>query len=208
MNKTSEREILNQVLNNLTAEGWNVFAEPGRELLPDFFRKIRPDAIAFRGDEKLAIEVVGRSRESLNRVEQMRAALEENGWNLKVVALSQDVRTEELPVASRHSIELHILEVKNLTEGKHFAAALVLSFASLEALTRRITKDARRPQSPGRVIEVLARDGNLVMREVDQLRRLMQKRNRIVHGDLSTEVSAADIATLVSILERLLRNSS
>jgi hypothetical protein len=48
--ETSEATLLESVLPDLEAEGFEVFANPSPPLLPPFMRDHSPDAIALRKD--------------------------------------------------------------------------------------------------------------------------------------------------------------
>jgi uncharacterized protein YutE (UPF0331/DUF86 family) len=67
-----------------------------------------------------------------------------------------------------------------------------------------MSEEFRRPQSPGRIIEVLAREGHVTPTEADRLRRLSEKRNKLIHGELQVRVSREEIQGFVAILDTLL----
>ena len=59
----------------------------------------------------------------------------------------------------------------------------------LEAATRILAPaETRRAQSPGRVVELLAAEGHVVPNDADLLRQSAALRNRLIHGELDTEV--------------------
>jgi uncharacterized protein YutE (UPF0331/DUF86 family) len=60
-----------------------------------------------------------------------------------------------------------------------------------------------RPQTPGRLVQVLASEGYVTPSEADKLRGLAEKRNKLVHGELRTRISEADVAQMTDILSTL-----
>jgi len=68
----SEAMLLESVLPDLEAEGFEVFAHPSPPILPAFMRDHSPDAIALRSDKKLAIEVLREGAPSNRRLDRLR----------------------------------------------------------------------------------------------------------------------------------------
>ena len=54
----TESILLESVVPDLKADGYEVFPRPRAPLLPAFMRGYRPDAIAYRSGRKLAIKVL------------------------------------------------------------------------------------------------------------------------------------------------------
>lgn len=64
MSDASEKEVLRGIIQDLEAEGYEVFPDPRPPLAPDFLKEIRADAIAIRSDKKLLFMKPGRKAES------------------------------------------------------------------------------------------------------------------------------------------------
>ncbi len=95
--------------------------------------------------------------------------------------------------------------VDRLNEAGLTPAALLIGWATFEALGRRLSPTRfKRPQTPARLVEVLASEGQLMPSEADSARQLITARNRLIHGDLEVEVTKEDIARLPAILRTLL----
>jgi len=62
-----------------------------------------------------------------------------------------------------------------------------------------------RPQTPGRLVEVLASEGYVTPSETDRLRTVIATRNQIVHGGLQAKVSPKDVRSFLSVLNMLLK---
>lgn len=83
-------------------------------------------------------------------------------------------------------------------------AAFLLAWATFEAEGRAsIEGRFDRPQTPGRLVEVLGQEGLLTPGEADHMRALSEKRNRLIHGDLGTEISSDDLQRMIAVLRQL-----
>jgi uncharacterized protein YutE (UPF0331/DUF86 family) len=110
-----------------------------------------------------------------------------------------------LQVQTPETIKARIDELRELGDKEHLEPALLLGWATFEALARAtMSHEFRRPQSPGRIVEILAREGHVTPSEADSLRRLSDKRNKLVHGELQVRVSKDEIQAFVGVLDALL----
>ena len=79
-----------------------------------------------------------------------------------------------------------------------------MAWATFEATGRAILPGRlQRPQTPGRLIEVLATEGHITPTEADHLRRLAESRNHLIHGDLEMSVPEADLQHFIGVLKTL-----
>ena len=203
--EASEATLLESVLPELEAEGFEVFANPSPPLLPPFMRDHSPDAIALRKDKKLAIEVLHEGAPSNRRLDRLRElfALHKD-WELRVYWISPSSTTREIAAASRNVIEQSIKAVEDLVADGRTAPALLMAWATLEAIGRAVLPDKlQRPQPPGRLTEVLAAEGYVTPTEADHLRRLAENRSHLIHGGLETSVHEADLQRFVDVLKTL-----
>lgn len=200
-------DILQGLVPELEAEGYEVFPRPGKLLLPAFLRDFRPHLVAFRKDKNLVVEIIGKSPGPVDRVKQLTELLKgQAGWDFRTVFISSARDQEPLPVQSAKSMKSRIDEVRRLTEAGHSEPAILLAFATFEALGRvALSKQFERPQTPGRLIEGLGHEGYLMPKEADHLRLLAAKRNRVAHGDFDVRVSKAELKQLLAILDEMLK---
>lgn len=201
-----EADILENIVPELEAEGYEVYSQPAVSLLPSFMQSYRPDAIALREDKKLAIEVL-RKGSSEKRLEKLRELLAgRRDWELRVYWISPSNTPLPVERAARKDIEQTIQRIEQLATQGHYAPALLIAWAALEAVARALVPDKiARPQTSGRLIEVLASGGYVTPNEADRLRELGGARNSLSHGALRTKVAAKDIKSLAAILKALLR---
>jgi len=203
--EASEATLLESVLPDLEAEGFEVFANPSPPLLPLFMRDHSPDAIALRKDKKLAIEILHEGAPSNRRLDRLRELFSQHkDWELRVYWISPSSTSREIAGASRNVIEQSIKAVEELTADGRTGPALLMAWATFEAIGRAILPDKlQRPQPPGRLTEVLAGEGYITPNEADHLRRLAEGRNHLAHGGLETSVSEADVQRFVDVLKTL-----
>ncbi|QLH73441.1 hypothetical protein [Rhodopseudomonas palustris] len=180
-----EREVIDLVLPRLQAEGYEVYMHPSPSVLPSFMRSYRPDAIALKSGKKVAVEVVRPSDEDRRRIQDLRSLfVGQSDWELMVIYASPSNSTEQLDVASREQIEASIREVESLRAAGQPRPAILLAYATLEAIGRALLPDEfRYPQSSVRLIEVLASQGLITPHEAKIVREASRVRNAVAHGE-------------------------
>ena len=167
-----------------------------------------PDLVFEKDGRFLAIEIKGRRVPSLARaLDGIKRRFETDGrWTFEVVYLDDPEVQPTLPVESRVEIDATLEETRALAETSQYKPAFLLLWAALEATARSLEAQAfARPQSPGRIITVLAEQGYIDADEASTLRRLALKRNALVHGELSIEVTLEDVDTVLSVIEQVLQ---
>jgi uncharacterized protein YutE (UPF0331/DUF86 family) len=201
----SEREILRGMIPELTAEGYEVFVSPAPPLAPAFLKDFRADAIAFGKDKNLVIEFVHESSSDGQKLERVSDLIRDRpDWELRAVLVSPATAPKSLAVQSAEAIAENIEEMAQLTAGGFLRAALLLGWASFEAVARALmTEKFEKPQTPGRLIGLLASEGYLTPSEADRLRELARARNAFIHGELDTEISENEVRSFSSILTTL-----
>ena len=205
MTEDTEQDVIQRLVRNLESEGYEVFIQPSRTLLPDFLGSYVPDVIARRKDGNLAIEVKRKSTSAERSVEDLARLFEgRKDWTLRLVWIEPTALQRSLEVQSRDTVQDQISEIRQLVDGNHLSSALLLGWATLEAVGRMlVSQQFQRPQTPGRLVQVLASEGYLTPTEADALRRLADKRNRIIHGELQTDISKNDIDIVTNVLETI-----
>jgi hypothetical protein len=205
--EAQEAAVLENIVPQLEAEGFEVIMRPSRHRLPPFMQSYSPDAIALRKDGNLAIEVLRKGASSEKNLDKLRDLLTgHRDWELRVYWISPSNTPEPIERASPKDIEQAIKSVDELVESSHFAPALFMAWATLEALGRALLPESfPRPQTPGRLVEVLAADGSITPSEADRLRQLATARNQLIHGGLRARVGSRDIKSFAAILKTLFK---
>jgi hypothetical protein len=203
--EASDAEVLRGMIPELEAEGYDVFLHPRPPLVPAFLGSFRPDAIAIRSDKKLLVEVISGSDDD-KKLEPVRGLLKDQpSWELRIVLVSPVTVSDSLEVQTPGAIRQRIAEMEKLIEEGHAGPAFLLGWASFEAASRKLlVEQFRKPQTPGRLVDVLASGGYLTPSEADRLRALAKKRNAFVHGELGAEISMEDVRQLIAVLKTML----
>lgn len=207
MAETAEVEVLERVIPELEAEGFDVYVHPSKPLVPLFLADLRPDVIALRGDKNLVVEVMRRSPQASKKLERLAALIEpQKKWELRVFWAEPTSAAEDLEVQSVDAVQARLAEVKEIAASDHHEPAMLLAWATFEALGRALlAEQLGRPQTPGRLVQTLAHEGYLTPSEADKLRALAAKRNRLIHGELGVSVSDDELQDFVSILATLIQ---
>jgi uncharacterized protein YutE (UPF0331/DUF86 family) len=205
ISETGETDVLESLLPQFEAEGFDVFVQPSPSILPPFMQDYRPDAVALREDRKIAIEVVRSTGPSSKKVEDLQCLFaRQPDWELRVFYVSPRTPGTAIEVASRPVILGAIQRVLDLKKEGHKLPALIMAWATLEAIGRALLPaQFRRPQTPGRLTEVLASQGYLTPAEADMLRAVIPMRNAAVHGGLDSVIDEQQLEQFVAVLQTL-----
>lgn len=207
MSESMEIDVLQRLIPDLEAEGYEVYVHPKRPLIPTFLSNFQPDAVAMRADKNLIVEVMRASQQTSKKLEQLSALIEgQENWELRVIWVEPTTTQVRLDVQNEQAIQQRIDEIGELGFGGHNGPALLTAWATFEALARAVlTPQFERPQTPGRLVQVLAAEGYLTPAEADHVRPLAQKRNRLIHGDLEVQVSDDELEKFLRVLKTMLR---
>jgi uncharacterized protein YutE (UPF0331/DUF86 family) len=202
---SSEAEVIESLLPRYQAEGFDVYVNPSPSILPPFMRTYRPDAIALKKDKKIAIEVVGSTARSKQKIETLQSLFaDHDDWELRVFYASPISSDKLLEIVSIPEINESIRRVSELRNEGHSLPALVMAWATFEAVGRALLPDRfQRPQTPARLVEVLGSEGYITPEEADTLRAAIAIRNAVVHGQLDSVVDQKMLEGFVVILKTL-----
>ena len=204
---TTEEEVLAREVARLEGEGYDVFIHPRPPHTPSFLGDFMPDAVAIGKDKKLMVEVVKGSLGDKKLQELADKFKRQREWELKVILVSPTSSADNLPVQSLEDIKGVLNEIGALRDSNSLRAAYLLAWAVLEAEARKlIPAQFGRPQSPGRIAQVLGQEGYLTPDQTDLVRRMADVRNRLVHGELNIQVDQEDVDKLLAVLASLSQN--
>jgi hypothetical protein len=204
---SSEAEVIESLLPRYQAEGFDVYVNPSPSILPPFMQAYRPDAIALKKGKKIAIEVVGSTASSEEKVKTLQSLFADHrDWELRVFYASPLASNDLLETASIPAINESIHRVAELKQAGHLLPALVMAWATFEAAGRALLPEQfRRPQTPARLVEVLGSEGYITPEEADTLRAASSIRNAVVHGQLDATVDQKILEDFIAILETLVK---
>lgn len=200
-----EREILNNALSDLRADGFEVLLSPTNGLVPSFLGDLRPDAIATKGNQGIIVEVVMRPNSEPSKIKKIREALlDQKDWQLRILLLNAVDPQSDLPLQTIDRLKQSLDEIEKLKSNGFEGPSLLVGWATFEATARTLVSGRFvKPQSPKRIVDQLAEEGFLTPDEADQLRKLADKRNRFIHGDLDVVVSLPELDFFIDILKVL-----
>jgi uncharacterized protein YutE (UPF0331/DUF86 family) len=205
--RTSEMEILRAVVPELEAQGYEVFLQPSGTFLPKFLQGFTPDAIALSEKKNLAIEIARETAEAREHVQRLSSLIKgQPNWELRVFWVTPTTSRAALSVQPPAKLKERIEEAnKLLTEG-HYGSALLIGWATFEAICRALLPESfARPQTPGRLLEVISSEGYVSPDESDRLRILARLRNDFIHGNLDIPMDRQEIVFFLGVLARLER---
>ncbi len=202
----NERHFIETLRARNEQAGFAFQADPTPEQLPDFFGEYRPDAVARKHGQNVAIDVrhgPGPSEPPLPAIRRLFDGHPD--WRLHVAFMASDpLQAITIPQADPARIRAQIAEIRALDAAGHHRPAFIMAWALLEVALRASSEDAGGASSPGTVVQALAING-LIERETERaLRSLVALRNRVVHGDLAADPTADDIALVLATVEAAL----
>lgn len=204
--QSAQLALLNEIARNYEQQGYTVFIDPPKRVLPSFMSDYHPDAVALKEGHNVAIEIKGgRSAATRRQIDHLSKLFDDKqDWKLSVFYTPSTATSESLPVVGQDLIAEYIGRARELAQTEQAGAALLILWAAFEATARSLRKgDFRKPQSPGRVVQVLAENGSITLEQERSLKPLISMRNLLIHGDLSQSVNVNDLEFFADLIERL-----
>ena len=220
LTRDQERRRLQEAAREYKRQGYEVVLRPGRPQLPRALAHFEPDMVAYRGDEKVVVEVKAKTslRESQDFAALASAVDAEPGWRLDLwVADSRntwpvDTKAEQL---TYQQIRERIADIRDLLashpEGIERPlleeAATVLAWATMEATLRQVADQQgirlQQRNQPAAVLKQLYSLGILDRHLYASLQGALDIRNRIVHGYRTPDSPRHVVNTLLDQVEGL-----
>lgn len=209
--RDAEMNFLENLRSQYEGKGYRFVVHPRAADLPSFFATYQPDAVATKPGHNIAIEVKSRATSTVQQsIQKIRKLFEGHpDWQFTVAYMGTDAfQLLGLPVADRASILEQAREAEQLAANGHLRAAFIFAWSLLEATLNSVRPDSdKRPRTPGTVVQTLAMNGHIAAETERSLRSMIDLRNRIVHGDVSTEPSAADVRLVLAAVNEALEES-
>jgi uncharacterized protein YutE (UPF0331/DUF86 family) len=204
ISETTATYVLETLRPRFEAEGFDVFLHPSPSILPPFMQDYRPDAIAVSPQKKIVIEVL-RPVDKSEKIKQLQDLVDQHhDWELHVVRVPSSGSQMTIAVAPRSSIDDATARILDLKKDGYMMPALIMSWVALEAIGRALLPQKfGRPQTPERLVELLAYEGYLTPDEADSVRPLITLRNTAVHGALDSAVDEQTLDRFIVILQKL-----
>ena len=203
--EAAEDAVLERLIPDLKSQGYDVFVHPSRQMVPSFLGAYRPDVIALRDDKNLVIEIKqGKGRAEKSAEDVAKRFEGQSRWEFRIVWVNREDEGAGLALQSTETISSRLTEVRRLLDGGFRESALLMCWAILEAIGRRLLSDEfARAQNPARLVEILATEGLITPNEGDALRRIANERNRVIHGEFTTTIDRSVVDEFLGILTNL-----
>ena len=199
----AERTALERIAPLLQAEGYEVIARPGPDVLPPFLGGRKPDAIAVGKHPSLLVEVFRKEGNGeAAKISELRSLVKErDDWELRVFYFSSlEPTLSPVPNAASAATVKAARDV-SATDPR---AAVLFAWSILEAAAReKIETAGTRPLSPSALVNLLASEGYLDREEAREMFRLSELRSRMAHGQIDCAATTEDVSRLLSIAERI-----
>ena len=204
---------IDEVADQYRSEGYKVVVAPASNEVPDFARGNGIDLIAYKGEEKVIIEVT--TREDLQRdpniVQMARIANEQPGWRLDLVVLNPADSQDKVPLGALEppleQIDRTLESAERLVETGELPSALMVAWAALEAALRQSARSADitiKSYSALFLLGALYSEGLLERGEFDSLSEALKIRNTVAHGMIAPGIDPSVPRSVVSIARKLI----
>lgn len=190
LTRDAHDRAVDAVVEDLIGQGFEIRLNPSSESLPAFFEHFRPELIARRGEESVAVVVrTGAESIPIDRLTKLAfRASEEPGWRLLLATGRENgeaVGIEAGGLIDTDQIRDRVARSDALRAAGEMEASFVLLWTVFEALARR-----RAEMTLGRIegltISVMTKHlyslGEIDIPQFDEAIALLPVRNRLVHG--------------------------
>lgn len=188
--------------------GYRFTVHPLPADIPEFLVYHRPDAVASRENDNIAIKLISRAPGGVrSSIVELRNLIKDHpDWSLTVTHMGSGPSDKhEMPVVGKDAILLRAEEAEQLAEEGHEAAAFIMAWSLLEATLNSLHPSAdKRPRTPGTVVQTLSMNGDISYEAEKDLRPLVELRNRVVHGDLGAMPNVDEVRHVLSAVRAAL----
>ncbi len=200
-------DVFQRLRHALEARGMTFHINPPREIVPAFLRGFQPDAMAVGPEGGVIIAVKSRKNSLPGQplAEIARIVSGQKGWEFRLIYLNPSM--DEMPLIAKptpEQLQGTFSEIEVLMESGHSVVAFLIAWAALESLARLARGDGgTRNVSSLQAIQILAEEGYLENEAAGGLRDMVRLRNAVVHGDLSVDVPAGQVESLLEQLRTI-----
>jgi hypothetical protein len=192
---TSSSAAVTAIAEKYRQRGYAVTFDPAPGMLPVAVQNYRPDFVAIRDDEKVAVEVksrrtLGADPTLMQLAEKFRMAPD---WRLDVAVVEESDDTPAPTLLSEREIQSRLATADRFAaETNDYAAALLLLWTAIEAVLHAHLQNERddRPVSPNRLAKMAYSLGLVDEDQLPVMEWLVRIRNEVVHGRKPVGVSA------------------
>ncbi len=210
--KSLHSQKLESTAQELLAQGYEVIIAPSSDQLPFDLGNYQPDLVAFKGKGGLILEVKGSlERLSIDRFQELAERISEyDGWRFLLVTLNDAIESlvpkEPGDLPSWKTLQAKTKDVETLIQAMMVEPALLYLWSTIEALLRKRAIAQSIPIDrfpPVTLLNHMYSSGELSVDEFDVIRSILEKRNRVAHG-LVTSLLASELEGPLVIARSLL----
>jgi len=202
---------LASVMNAYSKLGYDVVSQPSKEVLPDFLRSFQPDLIARKPGENLIVQLKNRVQaKSLSYWLRLEQTIQEHpDWKLQLIdpgSLDIDLAPGSEPT-DNDTIKEQISQAEQLLSTNNPDLAVVVAFGALEAAMRAIVVAHELSWDHINVLTLIATlldAGYFDQDDVSLVRRMMEKRNAIVHGFSGKPIDSQSIGEFIDLVNEVI----
>ena len=205
---TPEFLLIQKTTEEYLSKGYEVTQEPLIDFLPDF----QADLIVRKGDEVRVIEVKSRSSLAADPriIELARLVESKPGWSFELLLVSEPEKLDS-PVGARSLVGEETLsrieEAEKSLEAGLSEAAFLLAWSACEAAIRGLVEaqGVSNPSvtRPGYILDQAVYLGVISRGEYNNLTKLQEYRNAIVHGFTASDFSEEMVQDLIETVRRI-----
>ncbi len=206
------RLALDAAVAELTADGYEVFINPGPSLLPSDVKAlhIRPDAVALGRIPQILVEVVTSKGNAAD--DRLHALKETIGrmpdWELLAIYAPSASRDTPIPAQDQKSIATMLDRARAVYDIAGVVPALLSTWSAFEAAARHHMPEVfARPRGATALVDRLASDGVVLPDEADRLRALAKRRDEAAHGRLDTNLDVTELEWLKDLATEMLNRA-
>jgi hypothetical protein len=203
-----EQDVTEDLRRSFEAQGLTLYSNPGDDIIPDFLRGYRPDAIVrYKDGGGIIFEIKQRRSDQTDRqlAQIAQRVAPHKGWEFRAVFINPETPVV-IPKPTREQINSKIKEMQTLIRLQHYGPALIIGWAIIESLARLVMDDDRapsKPLSPMQAVQILAQEGYLENQAAQHLREMTRLRNAAVHGDFSVDIPIGQAETILKQIEAI-----
>lgn len=208
---------IKEIAKDYREKGYKVILEPKGLDIPYFLSGFEPDIIAINDNENVVVEV--KTESTINKapyLEKIAQAVDkQSDWRFELVITNSKnqstINTSDQNELNLNQLKLIFEEVKTLLDLNHLRAAFIISWSGLESIARTVLEQEN-IQKSGQLnvlisIKNLFSYGLINKDDYDFLYNTFQKRNKVVHGFQTSELSKEDVLRLLKLSSNLLNQN-
>jgi hypothetical protein len=205
-----EQRRARQLAREYEKRGYEVIVGPKREQLPRFFGSYRPDLIATKKNQQVAVEVKSRrSLSSSKQLAEIAKSIEQHpNWRLELVVTNPtDVEDEVGSYLDVGISKRWLADARDLFRQKKDEAAILIGWSAAEAALRTIALNENVPHKQGGIgylLKLLYSRGLVNRGDFQILDEIGNIRSHIAHGFVVPRINRNKVSKFFQAISHLI----